>query len=140
MKRLKWLTAVLFLLVHVVVTAQEVTDTLPDSIRITRLQKELEEAKLSQANLQMEMENIRIQNEVQDSLALIARKARIDSLRKVTKGAPVVINGDTLFYVYAKRGGYTAHVSDEMDMNSIISLGMRVNTNPNSLDIELWHI
>ena len=41
----------------------------------------------------------------EDSIAKVVRKARIDSLRKVTPGTPLVVENDTLFSVYARRGG-----------------------------------
>ena len=46
---------------------------------------------------------------VADSLKLAKQKHRIDSLRMVTQGIPVVVDNDTLFYFYAKRGGHTRH-------------------------------
>ena len=42
-----------------------------------------------------------------DSVKLASQRRRIDSLRHETRGVLVVVDGDTLFYFYAKRGGHT---------------------------------
>ena len=78
-----------------------------DSIRLSALKEELAAAKLNEANLRMEMEQMKLLSYAADSVKLAGQKLRIDSLRKMTPGVPVVVEGDTLFYLYAKRGGHT---------------------------------
>lgn len=68
------------------------------------MKKELEEARLSEANMRMEMEQMRLKAFAADSVKLAQQRARIDSLRQFTPGVPVVVEGDTLFYLYTKRG------------------------------------
>jgi small-conductance mechanosensitive channel len=41
----------------------------------------------------------------EDSLRLARRKARIDSLRSILPGVPLIIEGDTLFTLYDRKGG-----------------------------------
>ena len=41
---------------------------------------------------------------VSDSVLAAQRKAHIDSLREITPGAPLVIEGDTLFRIYSRKG------------------------------------
>ncbi len=41
----------------------------------------------------------------EDSILKANRKARIDSLRKLTPGTPLIVEEDTLFAIYARRGG-----------------------------------
>lgn len=53
----------------------------------------------------MEIEQMRLVTYAADSVKLARQKQRIDSLRHQTKGMPVVVEEDTLFYFYAKRGG-----------------------------------
>ena len=77
-----------------------------DSIRLVDIQAELAAAKLNEANLRMEVEQMKLAAFVADSLKLAKQKHRIDSLRMVTQGIPVVVDNDTLFYFYAKRGGH----------------------------------
>jgi len=43
-----------------------------------------------------------------DSVHLSSQKRQIDSLRKIIKGSPVVFNSDTLYYIYAKLGSFSA--------------------------------
>lgn len=71
------------------------------------MKRELEAARLNEANMRMEMEQLKLQAYAADSVKLAQQKLRIDSLRKFTQGVPVVVEGDTLFYIYAKRGGHT---------------------------------
>ena len=78
------------------------------------MKKELEEARLSEANMRMEMEQMRLKAFAADSVKLAQQRARIDSLRQFTPGVPVVVEGDTLFYLYTKRGGYTPLQRAEM--------------------------
>ncbi len=62
---------------------------------------------------ELQMQRILMQEELEkkgelvrnDSLRLARRKSRIDSLRSFTLGAPLIIEGDTLFLLYYRRGG-----------------------------------
>ena len=107
-----------------------------DSAQISVLKGELAAAKLNEANLRMEMEQLKLESYAADSVKLAQQKLRIDSLRKVTPGVPVVVEGDTLFYLYAKRGGHTPQQRAEMDSVAITELGKRFNLKPDSLYIE----
>ena len=53
-----------------------------DSIRLANLQKYLLEARLSEANLRMEMEQMKLQMVMADSVKLARQRLRIDALRK----------------------------------------------------------
>lgn len=117
-------------------TTHTVTTTSTDSIRLKQMQEELEAARLNEANMRLEMEQLRLQTFSADSLKLAEQKTRIDSLRRVTKGVPVIVDGDTLFYLYTKRGGYTAQTRAEMDAAIITELGERFNLHPDSVYIE----
>ena len=75
-----------------------------DSVRMADMKKELEEARLSEANMRMEMEQMKLQMAAADSVKYARQRQRIDSLRQFTKGIPVVADGDTLFYLFTKRG------------------------------------
>lgn len=107
-----------------------------DSIRLVDIQAELAAAKLNEANLRMEVEQMKLAAFVADSLKLAKQKHRIDSLRIVTQGIPVVVDNDTLFYFYAKRGGHTPQQRAENVANDITELGKRFNLQPDSLYIE----
>ncbi len=107
-----------------------------DSIQLSALLNELAAAKLNEANLRMEMEQLKLESYAADSAKLAQQKLRIDSLRKVTPGVPVVVEGDTLFYLYAKRGGHTPQQRADMDAAAITELGKRFNLKPDSLYVE----
>ena len=68
-----------------------------DSAYVAGLQRTLEEARLNEANMRMEMEQMKLQMASADSVKYAQQRQRIDSLRQFTKGIPVVADGDTLF-------------------------------------------
>ncbi|MFS2936722.1 mechanosensitive ion channel family protein [Bacteroides fragilis] len=107
-----------------------------DSVRMADMKKELEEARLSEANMRMEMEQMRLKAFAADSVKLAQQRARIDSLRQFTPGVPVVVEGDTLFYLYTKRGGYTPLQRAEMIDAAIMQLGKQFTLHPDSVYIE----
>lgn len=106
------------------------------AVQLSVIKRELEASRLNEANLRMEMEQLKLAALAADSVKLAQQKQRIDSLRKVTSGVPVVVEGDTLFYLYAKRGGHTPQQRAEMDAVAITELGKRFNLGPDSLYIE----
>ena len=107
-----------------------------DSVGMADMKKELAEAGLSEANMRMEMEQMRLKAFAADSVKLAQQRARIDSLRQITPGVPVVVEGDTLFYLYTKRGGYTPLQRAEMIDAAIMQLGKRFTLHPDSVYIE----
>ena len=58
-----------------------------------------------------------------DSLRLARRKSRIDSLRSITPGAPLIVEGDTLFILYNRRGGVTPESRVEDIREKIMDIG-----------------
>lgn len=108
-----------------------------DSARqLDTMKQELEAARLNAANLRMEMEQLKLAGMAADSVKHARQRRRIDSLRAVTSGVPVVVEGDTLFYLYAKRGGHTPLQRARMDAAAITELGKRFGLRPDSLYIE----
>ena len=96
-----------------------------DSVYVANLQKSLEAARLNEANMRMEMEQMKLQMAAVDSVKYARQRQRIDSLRQFTKGIPVVADGDTLFYLFTKRGGYTPQQRAQMTGAAIEELGTR---------------
>lgn len=107
-----------------------------DSVRLTKVQEELAAVRLNEANLRMEIEQMKLTTYAADSVKRTRQKQRIDSLRQVTQGVPVIVDDDTLFYFYAKRGGHTPQQRAENVANDITVLGKRFNLKPDSLYIE----
>ena len=107
-----------------------------DSAALIRIREELSAARLNEANLRMELEQMKLVAYAADSVKLAKQKTRIDSLRAVTQGMPVVVDEDTLFYLYAKRGGLTPQQRAENVSHEITVLGKRFNLCPDSVYIE----
>lgn len=107
-----------------------------DSIYLANLRKSLEEARLSEANMRMEMEQMKLRVASADSVKYARQRQRIDSLRRFTQGVPVVVEGDTLFHLFTKRGGYTPQQRAQMTGTAIEELGKRFNLRPDSVSID----
>ena len=107
-----------------------------DSAYVANLQKTLETARLNEANMRMEMEQMKLQMAAADSVKYARQRQRIDSLRQFTKGIPVVADGDTLFYLYTNRGGYTPQQRAQMTGSAIEELGRRFNLRPDSVSVD----
>ena len=107
-----------------------------DSVHLLKMKEDLEVARLNEANLRMEIEQMRLKYDAADSLKLAKQRLRIDSLRRVTPGVPVVVEGDTLYYLFAKRGGHTPQQRAEMNAAAITELGKQFNLKPDSIYTE----
>lgn len=79
-----------------------------DSIRMQELELQLQEMKLNEIVLRNDLNNALYAHTATDSLKKVEQRRSIDSLRNITPGIPVVIEDDTIFTLYAKRGGLTA--------------------------------
>ena len=107
-----------------------------DSIHLLKMKEDLEVARLNEANLRMEIEQMRLKYDAADSLKLAKQRLRIDSLRRMTPGVPVVVEGDTLYYLFAKRGGHTPQQRAEMNAAAITELGKQFGLQPDSVYTE----
>ncbi|MBD5226186.1 MAG: mechanosensitive ion channel family protein [Bacteroidales bacterium] len=94
-----------------------------DSIRLQGLTLQLQEMKMNETLLRSELDNAYNRSRVADSLRLEEQRRRIDSLRSVTAGVPVLVEGDTLFTLYAGHGGYSAFDRAEMIQNIMMKIG-----------------
>lgn len=79
---------------------------------------------------------MKLQMATADSVKYAQQRQRIDSLRQFTKGIPVVADGDTLFYLFTKRGGYTPQQRAQMTGMAVEELGKRFNLRPDSVSID----
>ena len=103
---------------------------------VAQLQQSLEEAKLSEANLRMEFEQFKLNIITSDSLKRRKQWLYIDSLRRTTKGSPVMVDGDTLFYLYTKKGGQTALQRAQEAGEIIEVVGKKIILDPDRVYIE----
>ena len=107
-----------------------------DSLHLLKIKEDLETSRLNEANLRMEIEQMKLKYDAADSLKLAKQRLRIDSLRRMTPGIPVIVEGDTLYYLFAKRGGHTPQQRAEMNAAAITELGKRFNLQPDSVYLE----
>lgn len=92
---------------------------LSDSIRLEQLTQQLEEMRLNEMLLRSQLQD-RLDA---DSLRQAEQRHRIDSLRSVTPGVPVIVESDTLFVLYAARGGYSASDRAETVCDILLKIG-----------------
>ncbi len=95
-----------------------------DSI-VGELQHQLQELKLQSIMMQEQLE-MTGKSAKEDSLRQAERKARVDSLRNVTPGAPLVVEGDTLFVIYARKGGMLPEARVSAVRSKIYEVGKRL--------------
>lgn len=94
-----------------------------DSIRIQEMALQLQEMRLNEIVLRTELDDAHNRNQATDSLKRAEQRRSIDSLRALTPGVPVLVDGDTLFTLYAKRGGHSALDRAESVNNIILKIG-----------------
>lgn len=92
-----------------------------DSV-INALNRQIQEMRLTEIVMQDKLDQT-VLSAREDSLRLVRRQARIDSLREVTPGVPVAVDGDTLLLLYASRGGATPERRAKEAVDKIEKLG-----------------
>lgn len=77
-----------------------------DSVRllVDSLIRELQAVKIKELDMREKLKGNSLSAR-EDSLRKAQQKQRIDSLRSITPGVPLVVEGDTLLYIYASLGG-----------------------------------
>lgn len=105
------------------VTAGDSEKSHEDSLRIKELTLQIEEMRQSEMRLRAELTEAGNRNAIADSLKRVAQLSKIDSLRSVTPGVPVVIDNDTLFHIYTSRGGFTAADRAESVRDALEKIG-----------------
>lgn len=122
----KTLLAVLGMFLYLCAEAQTVANVdsvMPESDSLVRvLRNQVQELQLERIMMQERL----AETGRSDSLWLAERKARIDSLRKITPGAPLVIDGDTLLVLYARKGGLYPEARVEQASSKILYQGKRL--------------
>ena len=123
----RFILFLIVLMVPLVSSAQEQSGAL-DSLRqqndslVMVLRSQVQELQMQRIMMQEQLEKNgeAVRN---DSLRLARRRARIDSLRSILPGAPLIVEGDTLFILYNRRGGITPESRVEDLREKIIDIG-----------------
>ncbi|KAA6310984.1 hypothetical protein EZS27_037806, partial [termite gut metagenome] len=105
------------------VTKVQLPATTIASGEMAKMEKALEEARANEMSLRMEMEQLHAKMYASDSLEKARQRERIDSLRKITAKIPVVVDRDTLYYLYAKHGGRSPRDRAKNVSNAVLQLG-----------------
>ena len=92
---------------------------------VQELRQQVQELKLQGIMMQEQLERTGMSVR-EDSLRQAERKARIDSLRNVTKGAPLIVDGDTLLVIYARKGGLLPEARVAAARSKILETGKRL--------------
>ena len=106
---------------------------LRDSL-VVQLERELQELKMHTIVLQEQLEKSGASQRL-DSIQKAERQHRIDSLRQFTAGCPVVIDGDTLFVLYAQKGGSTPEMRAAATQDIVRAMGRSLKIRPDSIYI-----
>lgn len=94
--------------------------------QLQNLNSQLQDMNLQNLMLQEELERTG-QKVMMDSISLAHRIHLIDSLRAITPGAPLVVDGDTLLRLYARRGAISPEQRVETVRETIERLGHRLS-------------
>ncbi len=135
LKRLLTLTFILSF--TLCATAQEELNAI-DSITaqndslVQELRNQIQELKLQGIMMQEQLEATG-KSAREDSLRIARRKARIDSLRKILPGVPLIVEGDTLFRLYNRRGGVQPETRVVSIQQEIMKTGKSLKFFPDSV-------
>ncbi len=99
---------------------------------VQELRNQIQELKLQGIMMQERLE-MTGQSAREDSLRIARRKARIDSLRKILPGVPLIVEGDTLFRLYNRRGGVQPEKRVISIQQEILKSGKSLKIFPDSI-------
>lgn len=103
-----------------------------DSIRLKDMALQIQELKLNEILLISELDQVH-SGVAADSIKRAAQRQRIDSLRSVSLGVPIMIDSDTLFVLFAQKGGLTASKRAENIQNTILEIGKEYSLKADSI-------
>lgn len=106
------------------VSALDSLKAVNDSI-VEELRNQVQELKLQSIMMQEQLERTGMSAR-EDSLRQAERIARVDSLRSVTQGAPLVVEGDTLLVIYARKGGMLPEARVQAAKSRIMETGKKL--------------
>lgn len=99
-----------------------------DSVLIENLMLQIQELKLNEILIRNEYDKNSQLSVEADSIKEAKKRQQIDSLRNLTPGIPLVVEGDTLFMLYTRRGGVAPRQRVEAAQQAILDLGNKLTT------------
>ena len=129
---MKKILSIWLLVCWVLVSSAQEQDSMRQ--RMDSLQRELQEMKMKELVLRNALDESG-RGVREDSLRKAEQKHRIDSLRKVTPGVPLVIEGDTLLYIYTSLGGDDPAHRVEAVARKVTQIGKSLKLTTDSMHI-----
>ena len=129
---MKKILSIWLLVCWVLVSSAQEQDSMRQ--RMDSLQRELQEMKMKELVLRNALDESG-RGVREDSLRKAEQKHRIDSLRKVTPGVPLVIEGDTLLYIYTSLGGDDPAHRVESVARKVTQIGKSLKLTTDSMHI-----
>ena len=126
------IVSILLMLCWVLTSSAQEADSVKQ--RMDSLQRELHEMKMKELVLRNALDESG-RGAREDSLRKAEQKQRIDSLRKVTPGVPLVIEGDTLLYIYTSLGGDDPTHRVESVARKVTQIGKSLKLTTDSMHI-----
>ena len=114
------------------VRAQNDSLTTKDDSLVRELRMQIQELKLQSILMQERLEDSG-KSAREDSLRQALRRARIDSLRNIIQGVPLVVEGDTLFRLYDRKGGMMPEERVHNINEAIMESGKSIKLIPDSV-------
>ena len=133
MKRLLPLIATIWCALTISAQSNDSLTAKDDSL-VRELRMQIQELKLQSILMQERLEGSS-HSAREDSLRQALRKARIDSLRSIIKGVPLVVEGDTLFSLYDRKGGMMPEERVKNISEAILESGRSIKLIPDSVYI-----
>jgi small-conductance mechanosensitive channel len=106
--------------------------TTKDDSLVRELRMQIQELKLQSILMQERLEDSG-KSAREDSLRQALRRARIDSLRNIIQGVPLVVEGDTLFRLYDRKGGMMPEERVHNINEAIMESGKSIKLIPDSV-------
>lgn len=103
-----------------------------DRLLIDSLKRQVHELRLKEIVMQAALDSSG-RTARMDSMRREQRRQHIDSLRQITPGVPLVVEGDTLFYLYASMGGEDAMHRVADISRRILQIGKSLRTTTDTL-------
>ncbi len=130
MKRL----AILWIMLLTVATGVRADRDDSAQMVIDSLRQQLREMELRELDMRHVLDSTG-QTARTDSIRRERRRQHIDSLRHVTPGEPLVVEGDTLFFIYAPMGGESPRQRVEKITNIVYQIGKSLRTTTDSVKV-----
>jgi len=130
----------LFVTIWCALTVSAQSDISNDSLKakddslVRELRQQIQELKLQGIIMQEQLEESG-KSSREDSLRQALRKARIDSLRHIMFGTPLIVEGDTLFVLYERQGGMLPKERVQNIHDALLESGKSISLIPDTVYI-----